>query len=68
MDCEENKKEDIAAKPESGTKDPKGKGKLLDNTRHGRHRPPNTEDELDDPKKNTESQEEVRQERQGLLR
>jgi hypothetical protein len=60
MDSHENKKYDIPAHPEQGVRDPKGKAKLLDKTPHGRHRPPNTEDELDDPKENTESQERVR--------
>jgi hypothetical protein len=67
MDCEENRKQDIAAKPESGVRDPKGKQKLLDKTPHGRHRPPNpnTEDELDDLKGNAASQEKVRVEQLG---
>jgi hypothetical protein len=47
MDSHENKKYDIPAKPQAGANDPKGKQKLLDKTPHGRHRPPNTEDELD---------------------
>ncbi len=65
MDSHENKKYDIPAKPQAGANDPKGKQKQLDKTPHGRHRPPNTEDELDDAKENTTSQEKVRVEQLG---
>jgi hypothetical protein len=66
MDCKENEKYDIAGKPEAGTRDPKGKGKLLDKSPHGRLRPVSTQDEIeDDPKENATSQERVRQEQGG---
>ena len=48
MDTHENKKGDIAGKPEAGTRDPKGKqAQLKEHPRKGRERVPNTEDELD---------------------
>jgi hypothetical protein len=62
----QNKHDDVPAKPHADATDLKGKAKLLDKTPHGRrYRPPNTEDELGDPKENTESQEKVRQEQGG---
>jgi hypothetical protein len=66
MDCEENKKCDIAGTPNAGTRDPKGKGKLLDKTPHGRHRPVSTQDDVDgDPAENKTSQEKARIEQGG---
>jgi hypothetical protein len=65
MDCEENKKGDIAGTPNAGTRDSKGKGKLLAQTPHGRNRPANTEDEIQDAKENKTSQEKVRIEQGG---
>ena len=65
MDCEENQKGDIAAKPQSVTRDPKGKQALLEKNPHGRNRPENTEDELNCGKENTTSQEKVRVEQGG---
>ena len=61
----QNPKDDIEGTPQQGTRDPKGKQKLLDKTPHGRHRPPNTEDEIQDAKENKTSQEKVRQEQGG---
>jgi len=65
MDSHENKKYDTPAKPQAGANDPKGKQKLLDKTPHGRHRPPNTEDEIKDATENKTSQERVRVEQGG---
>jgi hypothetical protein len=66
MDCEENKKCDTESKPESGTRDPKCKGKLLAQTPNGRNRPVSTQDEIDgDPVENKTSQEKVRVEQGG---
>jgi len=48
----QNPKDDVVGKPNAGTRD-RGKEKLL-------HRPPNTEDELHDPKENKTSQNKVR--------
>jgi hypothetical protein len=59
-------KNDVAARPQAGTSDPKGKqAKLEVHPRKGRERVPNTEDELDCGTENKASQEKVRIQQNG---
>jgi hypothetical protein len=57
----QNKKDDVAGKPEAGARDSKGKhAQLKEHPRKGRERVPNTEDELDCGTENKTSPEKVR--------
>jgi hypothetical protein len=62
----QNKKDDVAGKPEAGARDPKKKQAQLEkHPRKGRTRVPNTEDELDCGTENPTAPEKVRVQQLG---